>query len=83
MAVLHIPTLEISVDMLKRFIQKDKHALRTLGLLESDNFNNMQIGNLMEDGPETGTFGAFRLTDSLKMVGLKEEDVIYCSCRVD
>lgn len=78
-AAIQIPTLEISVDMLKRYINRDSHIVKQLGILDfSGNLTNIQIGTLNFDlDRDKGTFCSFGATASLKGLGLKENDILW------
>jgi hypothetical protein len=74
-----VPTLEISVDMLKRQIQKDANLVRQLGLLDAFNLSHLKIGSLMRDGNDKNVFCAFECSESLIANGVKEDTVLLFS----
>lgn len=74
-----VPTLEISVDMLKRQLQKDPTVITQLGLLEAFNLSKLQIGMAMSDGNEKGLFCAFESSKSLKANDVKADTVLLIS----
>ena len=81
---LAIPTLEISVDMLKKYIQRDSHIIKQLGLAStfSTHISALQIGIVTLDSDsqssqERGTFCAFEQSKSLKSQGLKDNHTVW------
>ena len=76
-AAITVPTLEISVDMLKRYILRDSFVVKTLGLFLSDQ-ESLKVGTVNYDNIENaGTFCAFEATESLKKIGLEEESIVW------
>jgi hypothetical protein len=74
-ACITIPTLEISVDMLRRTLSKDRQVCKALGLLEQNDkidFSKLQLGKLTDQ-----LFTAYSPIDSLKEVGLSDRDAVW------
>ncbi|KAI8908998.1 hypothetical protein EDD86DRAFT_275923 [Gorgonomyces haynaldii] len=67
-APMVIPTLEISVDMLKRMIFEDKFARKRLGLTD----HHFRIGRMEDD-----LFVPFASVESLKQLGVQQGDSIF------
>ena len=73
-SAIYIPTLEISVDMLKREIQKDKNAVKSLGLAEAHSI--LKIGIVAE---ASNTFCAFQGSASLLELKVQQDDQLFVS----
>jgi hypothetical protein len=74
-AGITVPTLEISVDMLRRTLSKDKHACKALGLLDQNDkidISKLQLGKLDND-----LFTAYSSIESLSEVGLTDRDTVW------
>jgi hypothetical protein len=78
---IQIPTLQISIDMLKRELTKDPHAIKQLGLLSSENpihdalfgtTKSFALGILSH-----GRFTPLDFTMSLKELGFGNGQEIY------
>ena len=79
-AGVSIPNLDISVDMLKAFIQKDASIVRNLHLQKLAHLSNLQVGTVdREDPDDKGSFCGFRATCSLKELGVANHDILYIS----
>ena len=64
-----VPTLEISVDMLKRLILKDRFAIKALGPLDHRCF---RVGHY-----ENGLFSPLAQSESLKSLGIEPGQTLY------
>jgi hypothetical protein len=73
-----IPTLELSVDMLRQTIYKDKNVIRALGLL--DNNEKLELSRLQIGKMENGLFSAYSSIESLNEVGLNDKDTVWVYC---
>jgi hypothetical protein len=77
-ASIVVPTLEISIDMLRRCIYRDKGVVKHLGLLE--NHDRMELSNLQVGTVNDNLFSSFSSTDSLTNLGIQEKDEIWIYC---
>jgi hypothetical protein len=80
-ASIQIPTLQISIDMLKRELTKDPHAIKQLGLSSSESpihdalfgtTKSFTLGHLSH-----GRFTSLDFTMSLKELGFRNGQEIY------
>lgn len=66
---IFVPTLEISVDMLKRFIQNDKFIVKQLGIVD---MSSVQVGIIIDK-----KFSAFKGTLSLIELNISFDDELF------
>lgn len=80
-AAISIPTLEISVDMLKKYIQRDGNIVKQLGLFEivGNSTISLQIGTVSLDADisEKGTFCSLESSKSLKSQGVDDDQTLW------
>jgi hypothetical protein len=74
-SAITIPTLEISVDMLRRTIYRDKNIIRTLGLLDTS--EKMELSRLQIGSVEQNIFSSYSSMESLNAAGLSDKDTVW------
>lgn len=79
---IYVPTLEISVHMLKRLLLRDYSAMKQLGISAETKKElfTFQIGSLLDTeiaGDAERPFSVYPLTESLSSLGIQADGVVY------